>query len=72
MSEKLLIVGDYNIHWDCNENAITKRFIDLLDSTNLVQRMSEPTHGDAHISDLAVTRRDENSIHMASVYSMII
>ena len=49
MSGQLLIVGDYNIHWDRVQNATTKRLIDLLDSTNLVQHVSEPTHRDGHI-----------------------
>ncbi|KAK2163487.1 hypothetical protein LSH36_79g11101 [Paralvinella palmiformis] len=71
MSGQLLIVGDYNIHWDCNENATTKMLIDFLDSTNHVQHASEPTHRDCHIIDLAVTRQDDNIVYMTSVHSMI-
>ena len=33
--------------------------------------MSEPTHKDSHIIDLAVTRQDDNIVHMTSVHSMI-
>jgi len=69
MSGQLLIVGDYN--WDCNEKVITKRLIDLLDSTNLVQHVSEPTHRDSHIIDLAGTHQNYNIIHMTSTHSMI-
>ncbi|KAK2144858.1 hypothetical protein LSH36_725g01088 [Paralvinella palmiformis] len=71
MSGQLLIAGDYNNNRYCNEIAITKRFIDLLDSTNLVQHVSEPTHRDGHIIDLAVTRQDDNIVHMTSVQPMI-
>ncbi|KAK2153369.1 hypothetical protein LSH36_299g01004 [Paralvinella palmiformis] len=71
MSGQLPIVGGYNIHWDCNENVITKRLIDLLVSTNLVQNVSEPTHRDGYIIGLAVTRQDDNIVHMTSVHSMI-
>ena len=36
-----------------------KRLIDLLDFINLFQDVPEPTHGDGHIIDLAVTRQDD-------------
>jgi hypothetical protein len=71
MSGQLHIVGDYTIHWDCNENATTKRVLDILDSTNLVHHVSEPTHRDGHIIDLAVTRQSDNSVHMTYVHTMI-
>jgi len=38
---------------------------------HLVQHVSEPTHRDGHILDLAVTRQNDNIVHMASVYSII-
>ncbi|KAK2154178.1 hypothetical protein LSH36_275g08025 [Paralvinella palmiformis] len=71
MSGQLFIVGDYNIQWDCNENTTTKRLIDILASTNLTQHVWELTHRDGHITGLAVTRQDDNIVHMTSVHSMI-
>jgi len=60
-----------NIHWECNENAITKRLGDLLVSTNLVQHVSEPNHTNGHIIGLAVTRQDDNIVDVTSLRSMI-
>ena len=71
MSGQLLIVGDYNIHWDRVETPTTKRLVDLLDSTNLVQHVSEPTHRDGHIIDLVVTRQDDSIVQATSVLSML-
>ncbi|KAK2141058.1 hypothetical protein LSH36_1172g00000 [Paralvinella palmiformis] len=51
MSGQLPIVGNYSIHWVCNENATTKRRIDILDFTNIVQHVSEPTHRYDHRID---------------------
>ena len=48
-----------------------KGLIDLLDSTHLVQHVSEPTHGDGHNTDVAVTRQDDNNVRMTSVQSTI-
>ena len=71
MSGQLLIVGDYNIHWDRVQTPTTKRLVDLLDSTNLVQHVSEPTHRDGHIIDLVVTRQDDSIVQATSVLSML-
>ena len=61
-SEKLLLLGDFNIHvHDCSDR-LALRLLDLLHSHNLVQRVSVPTHKDNHTLDLVITRTGEDTI----------
>ena len=55
-SKNLLILGDFNVHWDESDNRHTRDFVQLLHSANLVQHVSEPTHKDGHILDWVVSR----------------
>jgi len=43
-SGHLLILGDFNIHGDCQRNANTKQLADILRSANLRQHVQERTH----------------------------
>jgi ribosome biogenesis protein Nip4 len=56
---RLAIVGDLNLHMDdsCNVNA--KKFHDILESFNLKQHVSSPTHNRGHILDLIITRAED-------------
>ena len=47
------------------------RFLDLLDSANLVQHVLEPTHHRGHTPDLIITRRDEDLIRHVKVLPVI-
>jgi len=40
----MLILDDFNIHWDCQRNGDTKQLADLLRSANLRQHVEERTH----------------------------
>ena len=46
--KRLLIVGDFNIHVDNSNDATARQFLDLLDSLDLVQHVSEKTHANGH------------------------
>ena len=70
-SSYLLILGDFNIHWDCQRNADTKQLADVLRSANLRQHVKERTHRHGHILDIAISRDDDNLIKCVSVYSML-
>ena len=48
----LAITGDFNFHVDDSGNLEAMRFLDLLDSANLVQHVLEPTHRLGHTLDL--------------------
>lgn len=50
--DRILTVGDFNIHVCCTEKPLTKDFLDLVESFNLVQSVSGPTHEHGHTLDL--------------------
>ena len=55
-SGHLLILGDFNIHWDSQVNADTKHLSDILRSASLTQHVQERTHKHGHILDLVITQ----------------
>ena len=65
--DPLAITGDFNFHVDDSGNLEAMRFLDLLDSANLVQHVLEPTHRRGHTLDLIITRRDEGLIRHVKV-----
>ena len=58
----LLLCGDFNFHVDDDSDREALKFIDHLDSSNLVQRVNEPTHRKGHTLDLIITRSESNLI----------
>jgi len=53
-----VICGDLNIHLDDVGDANAARLIDLLQTFNCVQHVSEPTHLAGHILDVVISRAD--------------
>ena len=51
----LLIVGDCNIHVDNSSDATARQFLDMLDSFDLVQHVSEKTRANGHNLDLVIS-----------------
>ncbi len=43
-ADKVLIVGDFNIHVDNEKDALGSTFIDILNSIGVRQHVSGPTH----------------------------
>ena len=70
-SGDLLLVGDINFHLDIPDDSGTKRFIELLDSYNLIQHVSFPTHRSGHTLDMAVTLQDSNVLQAMAQCDMI-
>ncbi len=54
-ADKVLIVGDFNIHVDIEKDALGSAFIDILDSIGVRQHMSGPTHFRNHTLDLILS-----------------
>jgi hypothetical protein len=52
---EFLITGDFNLHLDDHSNSQVKQFLSVLDSTNLTQHVSFPTHRELHTLDLVIT-----------------
>ena len=55
----IVIIGDFNIHIENKECNHARLFKDILDSTNLTQSVSQPTHCSGHTLDLILTRPDQ-------------
>ena len=74
----LLILGDFNIHWDKPGNPERIEFVDLIDTFGLKQLVNKPTHTGLHTLDYVITRSDDQilrSIHVSDTitdHSLII
>ena len=66
-SGQLLLIGDFNIHYESSENPNAQRFHDLVEWMNLQQHVNDPTHDRGHILDLVITRDGEEVISDLSV-----
>ena len=51
-ADRIFIMGDFNIHVCCPGKPMTKEFLNLVDSFNLSQCVSGPTHDHGHTLDL--------------------
>ena len=61
-ADPLLIVGDFNIHIDSNENYDAIKFLELLQSFSLTQHVEVPSHSSGHTLDLIITRKTDNLV----------
>ena len=68
---KLLIVGDFNIHWDNSSNSETQKFRDILNSFGLTQMVQDGTHTNGHILDYVITRSCDSLVKSVEVSSLL-
>ena len=68
---KLLVLGDFNVHWDNNNAPETKEIKTLLTSNNLKQHVTKSTHREGHILDLVMSREMHELVKSFSVDSVI-
>ncbi len=54
-ADRVLIVGDFNIHVDNKKDALGSAFIDILNSIGVRQHVSGPTHSRNHTLDLILS-----------------
>ena len=54
-SDKMLILGDFNIHVCCPTKPMVNEFLTILDSFNLTQSVCGPTHVKGHTLDLVLS-----------------
>ncbi|KAK2873784.1 hypothetical protein Q8A73_024409, partial [Channa argus] len=54
-TDKVIIVGDFNIHVDADSNCLSTAFNSLLDSIGFSQNVNKPTHCFSHTLDLVLT-----------------
>lgn len=55
LCDSLLILGDFNIHICCPCKPLVKEFLNTVDSFNLTQLISDPTHQKGHTLDLILS-----------------
>jgi hypothetical protein len=63
------VMGDFNFHTDDLTNHNACEFSNLLDTFNMSQHVSEPTHQSGHTLDLLITRQDSNLINGICVHT---
>jgi hypothetical protein len=59
---KLIILGDFNLHIDFSCNVAGQRFLALIESFGMVQRVSGATHKRGHKLDLIITRLGDDMV----------
>ena len=69
LSEKLIILGDFNIHVDNNNDSEANQFLDLLDAFGLKQHVSGSTHVRGHTLHLVISRDSDNIVQNCEVGS---
>lgn len=72
MSDKYVILGDFNVHVDEVLDSHVARFLDLLKQYDLHQYVREPTHSAGHTIDLIVSRASNPIINSVSVHDYCI
>ena len=61
-ADKTLLVGDFNIHVDDSSDSDTITFMDLLDSYNMLNKVTFPSHVKHHSLDLVIEDRDNTVV----------
>ena len=63
----VLILGDFNFHYDRPDDPYVSKILDLLHVYNLEQSVHVPTHKQGHILDWIVYRPDDNILLSSTV-----
>ena len=71
-SGQLLVLGDFNFHYDQSSHSDVKAFKDVLDTFSLVHHVTDPTHRKGHILDLVMTREEEMDIQSMQNHGPVI
>ena len=61
-SGKVIILGDFNIHFLDTSGFAYKRFVDILETFDFVQHIDKPTHNSGHLLDYIITRKDSSGV----------
>ena len=58
-----MVTGDIDIHVDDMSDTDAVKFLDLLESMEMMQHVNTPTHRAGHMLDLMITREFDCMIH---------
>jgi hypothetical protein len=70
-SGKLILLGDFNFHYNDHTNSDANKFRDVLHAMNREQHVETGTHTHGNILDLVITRSSELEIENLDVYGQI-
>ena len=62
VSGQLMIVGDFNLHYESATSQQSQKFRILLSSTNMKQSVMEATYDRGHLLDLFMTREQDEDL----------
>ena len=66
-SEKnTLIVDNFNVHTDNNDNKLSTKLLSILDSLVFIQHVTRPQNGSGHKLDLVITPRELKLIDVSN------
>ena len=68
---QLLILGDFNVHWDVEGDTEKKQFEDLLEAFSMIQHLEGPTHSRGHTLDLVMSHADDDTVASCSTSHFI-
>ena len=57
---KILLMGDFNFHFENVENNNSRKMHNIICMFNLTQSVSEPTHNQGHLLDLVFSKQSDN------------
>jgi len=64
---KIMLVGDFNVHWNKPTHSDVRRFMTIVSSFGFNQHVDKPTHRFGNTLDLVLTRPEDNLIHGCDV-----
>lgn len=68
---KLLLIGDFNFHWDVPKDPGTTQLTHIFQSHGLKQHVTDTTHISGHILDLVACNDTESIIENITVSSLL-
>ena len=68
---KLVILGDFNVHWDVRSNPESLKLSSLLDSFGMKQHVITSTHIAGHTLDLVMSRESDDIVDDCSASDFI-
>ena len=67
ITSNVVILGDFNVHWENDLCPDSKCLRDLVESTSCIQHVAAPTHIDGHTLDLVISRTSDDLVSSVCV-----
>ena len=71
-SASLMIAGDLNFHMENSNNALTRQFIEILETFDPKQHVLSATHASGHTLALLITRSNEELVRNVKIHDPMI